>query len=238
MSSQNADSSVLWFEALFSAEGHHGQPDQRRRSRQRHSQRRRLHATRPGGQRRALLSGSSGRAAPAPRIPQTKVQTMNKVLGDKRAILILLGPALLFYSVIMLVPIVWSMYYTVQDGNPIVGFTFNGLQNFAKFFQDPDRMGCPVLHPQVRGRADRAAGRRRIRARAAVRLLAAPRIRHHPHRHLLPRRPADSGRRAAVPATVRSRADDGAGQLVPADDRAASPSTGSGHPPPRSGSSS
>ena len=62
---------------------------------------------------------------------------MNKVLGDKRAILILLGPALLFYSVIMLVPIVWSMYYTVQDGNPIVGFTFNGLQNFAKFFQDP-----------------------------------------------------------------------------------------------------
>lgn len=62
---------------------------------------------------------------------------MHKVLGDKRAILILLGPALLVYTLIMLVPIVWSMYYTVQDGNPIIGFTFVGFDNFAKFFQDP-----------------------------------------------------------------------------------------------------
>jgi len=62
---------------------------------------------------------------------------MQKVLGDKRAILILLGPALLIYSLVMLVPIVWSLYYTVQDGNPIVGFTFNGFGNFVKFFQDP-----------------------------------------------------------------------------------------------------
>jgi len=62
---------------------------------------------------------------------------MHKVLGDKRAIVILLGPALLFYTVIMLVPIVWSLYYTVQDGNPIIGFTFNGLGNFVKFFNDP-----------------------------------------------------------------------------------------------------
>ncbi|MFE1665765.1 carbohydrate ABC transporter permease [Microbacterium sp. P02] len=62
---------------------------------------------------------------------------MQKVLGDKRAILVLLGPALLIYTAIMLVPIIWSMYYTVQDGNPIIGFTFSGLDNFAKFFQDP-----------------------------------------------------------------------------------------------------
>jgi len=62
---------------------------------------------------------------------------MQQVLGDKRAIFILLGPALLIYSLVMLVPIVWSLYYTVQDGNPIVGFTFNGLGNFVKFFQDP-----------------------------------------------------------------------------------------------------
>lgn len=62
---------------------------------------------------------------------------MDKVLGDKRAIITLLGPALLVYTVIMLVPIVWSLYYTVQDGNPIVGFRFNGLDNFATFFTDP-----------------------------------------------------------------------------------------------------
>lgn len=63
--------------------------------------------------------------------------TMHKVLGDKRALLVLLGPALLVYSLIMLVPIVWSLFYTVQDGNPITGFTFSGLDNFVLFFQDP-----------------------------------------------------------------------------------------------------
>lgn len=62
---------------------------------------------------------------------------MHKVLGDKRAILILLGPALLIYTLVMLVPIIWSLFYTVQDGNPITGFTFAGLDNFTKFFQDP-----------------------------------------------------------------------------------------------------
>src|SRR5215210_8055748 len=62
---------------------------------------------------------------------------MEKVLGDKRAVLVLLGPALLVYSLIMLVPIFWSLGYTVFDGNPILGFTFNGLGNFTKFFQDP-----------------------------------------------------------------------------------------------------
>lgn len=62
---------------------------------------------------------------------------MKQVLGDKRAILILLGPALLIYTLVILVPMVWSLYYTVQDGNPIIGFTFNGFGNFVKFFKDP-----------------------------------------------------------------------------------------------------
>ena len=62
---------------------------------------------------------------------------MDKALGDKRTILILLGPALLVYSLIMLVPIAWSLGYTVMDGNPIVGFQFTGFQNFATFFNDP-----------------------------------------------------------------------------------------------------
>lgn len=62
---------------------------------------------------------------------------MKSVLGDKRAILTLLGPALLVYTLVMLVPIVWSLGYTVTRGNPIVGFEFNGFGNIAKFFADP-----------------------------------------------------------------------------------------------------
>jgi multiple sugar transport system permease protein/raffinose/stachyose/melibiose transport system permease protein len=37
----------------------------------------------------------------------------------------------------MLVPIFWSLGYTVFEGNVITGFTFAGVDNFVKFFQDP-----------------------------------------------------------------------------------------------------
>ena len=62
---------------------------------------------------------------------------VNRVLGDWRAIAILLGPALLVYTVIMMVPIVWSLGYTLFEGNPIVGFTFVGLDNIWALFTDP-----------------------------------------------------------------------------------------------------
>ncbi|WP_347976806.1 sugar ABC transporter permease [Microbacterium sp. ProA8] len=62
---------------------------------------------------------------------------MNRVLGDWRAITILLGPALLVYTLVMLVPIFWSLGYTVFEGNPILGFTFVGFDNFAQLFTDP-----------------------------------------------------------------------------------------------------
>ena len=62
---------------------------------------------------------------------------MKSVLGDRRAIAILLGPALAVYTLVMLVPIVWSMVYTVYSGNVVTGFEFVGLDNFKTFFQDP-----------------------------------------------------------------------------------------------------
>ncbi|MEU1090114.1 carbohydrate ABC transporter permease [Streptomyces sp. NPDC005576] len=61
---------------------------------------------------------------------------MHRVLGDRRAILILLGPALLVYSLIMLVPMVWSLGYSFTRGNTIDGFTGNGLDNFQRLLTD------------------------------------------------------------------------------------------------------
>jgi raffinose/stachyose/melibiose transport system permease protein len=61
---------------------------------------------------------------------------MNQVLGDRRAILILLGPALLTYSLIMLIPVVWSFGYALFRGNLIEGFTYVGLANFVRLSQD------------------------------------------------------------------------------------------------------
>ncbi len=62
---------------------------------------------------------------------------MEVVLRDRKAILAFVGPALLIYSLIMLVPIAWSLGYTVFEGNVIAGFQFVGLHNFASIFSDP-----------------------------------------------------------------------------------------------------
>lgn len=61
---------------------------------------------------------------------------MQNVLGDKRAIAVLLGPALAVYSIVMLVPVVWSLGYTFFEGNAIVGFEFVGLDNFVRIIGD------------------------------------------------------------------------------------------------------
>ncbi|MFJ8140996.1 carbohydrate ABC transporter permease [Streptomyces sp. NPDC096013] len=61
---------------------------------------------------------------------------MHRVLGDRKAVLILLGPALLVYSLVMLLPMVWSLGYSFTKGNTIDGFTGNGLDNFHHLFTD------------------------------------------------------------------------------------------------------
>ncbi|USQ86357.1 sugar ABC transporter permease [Streptomyces phaeoluteigriseus] len=62
---------------------------------------------------------------------------MHRVLGDRRAIAILLGPALLVYSLIMLIPMAWSLGYSFTEGNSIDGFTGNGVANFTRLLDDP-----------------------------------------------------------------------------------------------------
>jgi len=67
---------------------------------------------------------------------------MKDVLGNKRAILLLVGPALLLYTLITIVPIVWSIVYTFFSGGLIGGMTFSGLSNFVKFFTDPNALSA------------------------------------------------------------------------------------------------
>ncbi|PJI91154.1 carbohydrate ABC transporter permease [Luteimicrobium subarcticum] len=63
---------------------------------------------------------------------------MKSVFGDRRAVILLLTPALLVYSLVMLVPVVWSLGYTFFEGNAINGFSFAGLDNFRELLSDPD----------------------------------------------------------------------------------------------------
>ncbi|MBL0885223.1 carbohydrate ABC transporter permease [Myceligenerans indicum] len=62
---------------------------------------------------------------------------MHSVLGDRKAIVILLGPALLVYSLVMLAPVLWSLGLTLFDGNALFGFDYVGFHNLATLAHDP-----------------------------------------------------------------------------------------------------
>jgi multiple sugar transport system permease protein/raffinose/stachyose/melibiose transport system permease protein len=63
---------------------------------------------------------------------------VNEFLGSKRAIVMLVGPALLIYTAVMLVPVFWSAGYSLTSGNAITGYHFVGLANFRKLLSDPN----------------------------------------------------------------------------------------------------
>lgn len=63
---------------------------------------------------------------------------MKSVFHDRRAVIILLGPALVVYVVVMLVPVISSLGYTFFTGSPLTGFEFSGFDNITRLFGDAD----------------------------------------------------------------------------------------------------
>jgi len=62
---------------------------------------------------------------------------MRQVFGNRRAIAFFLAPALLVYIGVIVVPVGWSLVYSVFTGSPASGFAFAGLKNFRALFADP-----------------------------------------------------------------------------------------------------
>lgn len=61
---------------------------------------------------------------------------MKKVLGNKKAILLFVLPAFILYTVIVIVPVFWSFYYSLFSGSPGMKWKFIGLGNYGKLFRD------------------------------------------------------------------------------------------------------
>jgi raffinose/stachyose/melibiose transport system permease protein len=61
---------------------------------------------------------------------------MNPLYGDRRTTLLFVGPALLVYSAIILIPVFWSLGYTFTQGNAIIGFEFIGVDNYIQLLGD------------------------------------------------------------------------------------------------------
>jgi len=62
---------------------------------------------------------------------------MRHILSNRRAIAVLLAPALVIYLGVIVVPVVWSLVYSFFHGSPAVGFNFVGLANFRHLWTDP-----------------------------------------------------------------------------------------------------
>ncbi len=61
---------------------------------------------------------------------------MDKVFSDKKAILIFLFPALLFFVVIIAAPVIMSAYYSTLDWDGLGEGVFVGVDNYKKLFID------------------------------------------------------------------------------------------------------
>lgn len=59
-----------------------------------------------------------------------------KILKDKKAIAIFLLPAFIVYSIIVMIPILVSIYYSALEWNGIGKKTFVGLSNYIKLLGD------------------------------------------------------------------------------------------------------
>ena len=87
---------------------------------------------------------------------------MRKVFSSKKAILIFLGPALAIYAGVIVVPVAWSLVYSLFTGSPAEGSRYVGLKNFTAMWHDPTIRQTSGVHDQVHGRHERGPGRDRL----------------------------------------------------------------------------
>ncbi len=61
---------------------------------------------------------------------------MNKVLSNKKALALFTLPAIILFTALAIVPIIWSLCYSFYTGMPGVNFEFCGFDNFIKVLTD------------------------------------------------------------------------------------------------------
>ena len=65
---------------------------------------------------------------------------MNKVLRDKRAIVMFVAPAFIFFTMILFIPIVQVVYYSLCDYNALTKPEFIGFKNYVDLFTKDETM--------------------------------------------------------------------------------------------------
>lgn len=69
-----------------------------------------------------------------------KDDDMNKLLGDKKAAVIFVAPAFLLFTLILFVPIIQVIYYSLCDYTGLTRPEFIGIKNYINLFTSDDTM--------------------------------------------------------------------------------------------------
>jgi raffinose/stachyose/melibiose transport system permease protein len=73
---------------------------------------------------------------------------LDKVLRDKKAILVFVVPTLLMYLLVIFFPMCQSIYFTFFEGTPNVNMEWRGFTNYLKLFSDPEFFTSLVITVQ------------------------------------------------------------------------------------------
>lgn len=71
---------------------------------------------------------------------------MNKVLGNKKAITLFVVPALIIYSLLVILPVGWSLYYSLFSGSPGLEWNFVGFSNYLSLFKDENFLNSLLIN--------------------------------------------------------------------------------------------
>ena len=63
---------------------------------------------------------------------------MDKILRNKKAIFIFIAPALIMFVLVLVIPMVQMVYYSLCDYAALTPPKFTGLANYKKLFSDGD----------------------------------------------------------------------------------------------------
>ncbi|MDC7291140.1 sugar ABC transporter permease [Blautia schinkii] len=71
---------------------------------------------------------------------------LKTVLSNKKAIFFFVFPGFVLYTVFVVLPVVWSGYYTFFDGIPGIKWEFCGFDNFVRLFHDKNFVKALIVN--------------------------------------------------------------------------------------------
>ena len=73
---------------------------------------------------------------------------MDKLLRDKKAIILFIAPGIILFTFVLFIPICQSMYYSLCDYDALTAPQFVGLKNYRNLLKD-DTMKIAILQIRI-----------------------------------------------------------------------------------------